>query len=111
MRAVAPAVFPGQRHLLQFTHHLCKVSSTAAGQGKGLVFFFLENSKCEGTNPRGRATPEAGVKPECGAGGQRDASPWDERVKISAAQLSEGGQGSGSTSGTQWELPEDASWH
>lgn len=55
--------------------------------------------------------PEAGVKAERGAGGQRDASPWDERVKISAAQLSERGQGSGSTSGTQWELPVDASWH
>lgn len=54
---------------------------------------FLENSKWEGTNPRGKAMPETGIKAEHRADGQHNTSPWDELVKIGAAQLSERVQG------------------
>lgn len=55
--------------------------------------------------------PEAGIKAEHRADGQQDTSPWDELVKIGAAQLSERVQGTGFTSGTQWELPVVVCWH
>lgn len=78
--------------------------------GKSFFFFFGEQQM--GRNkPKRKGNAWSWRKGWAWGRWAADASPWDERVKISAAQLSERGQGSGSTSGTQWELPVDASWH